>query len=52
MMRESHIGAKKAYVTPQFCVHGTLAELTAMPDKDYGPSDGFTFQGVSITTVS
>jgi hypothetical protein len=51
-MRKSEIATRKTYETPRMYVHGTLAELTAMPDKAYGPSDGFTFQGVSITTVS
>lgn len=43
---------KKVYTTPQLIVHGTVAEITAQQNKNYGPSDGFSFQGSSITNVS
>ena len=43
---------KRLYTTPQLMVHGTLEELTKTQDKDFGPSDGFSFQGVAITNVS
>jgi hypothetical protein len=43
---------KRPYTTPQVTVHGTLEELTKTQAKDYGPTDGFSFQGTDITNVS
>ena len=43
---------KRLYTTPRLMVHGTLEELTKQQDKNLGPTDGFTFQGVAITNVS
>ena len=43
---------KKLYTTPRLTVYGTLEDVTKMPDKTWGMSDGFTFQGVDITNVS
>lgn len=43
---------KRQYTTPQLTVHGTLEEVTKQQNKTYGSSDGFLFQGVSITNVS
>jgi hypothetical protein len=52
MHTELEKAGKKFYATPQLTVHGTVEEITAAQNKDYGPSDGFTFQGVSITNIS
>jgi hypothetical protein len=43
---------KKPYTAPRLTVYGTLEDVTKMPDKTWGMSDGFTFQGVAITNVS
>ena len=47
-----HSTTKKTYTTPRLTVHGTLEEVTKQQNKDWGASDGFLFQGVSITNVS
>ena len=39
------------YQAPALLVLGSVIELTAQ-NKTYGPTDGFTFQGVAITNVS
>lgn len=39
------------YEAPVLRALGTLHELTQM-DKKYGPTDGYTFQGVAITNAS
>ena len=44
--------AKKLYAAPRLTVYGTLEDVTKMPDKTWGMSDGFTLQGVAITNVS
>ena len=42
---------KQTYTTPELQVHGSVEDLT-LGDKDYGPTDGFTFQGNPIADVS
>jgi hypothetical protein len=37
------------YEKPELTELGTLHELTLGCDKDFGPSDGYTFQGVPIS---
>jgi hypothetical protein len=44
--------APAAYTPPVLRVLGTVADLTQGCDKKYGASDGFTFQGASITCGS
>ena len=54
-MRTARIerAAKKAYTTPQVIVHGTVEDITAMPqNKGYGSSDGFLFMGNPIMNIS
>ena len=41
-----------AYEPPSIDVIGSVAELTLGCDKQFGNSDGFTFQGNAITCVS
>jgi hypothetical protein len=44
---------KRQYTTPQLTVHGTLDEVTQQePNKQFGPTDGFTFQGIPIGNIS
>jgi hypothetical protein len=43
---------KQTYTTPELKVHGSVEDLTLLQDKDTGPTDGFTFQGVPIANVS
>ena len=43
---------KKPYVAPELTVHGRVEEITLIQDKTFGPTDGFTFQGVPIMNVS
>jgi hypothetical protein len=43
---------KRQYTTPQLAVHGTLEEVTKQQNKTWGATDGFLFQGASITNVS
>ena len=40
------------YQRPELKVLGTVQELTLDNDKIGGPSDGFTFMGVTICNVS
>ena len=42
---------KRPYTTPVLTAHGTLEELTKT-EKQFGASDGFTFMGQPIGTVS
>jgi hypothetical protein len=41
-----------AYEAPELAELGTLYELTLGCNKDYGSSDGFTFQGQAIVCAS
>ena len=44
--------SKKAWSTPRVIVHGTVEKITKDGcDKDYGGSDGFTFQSTPIWCV-
>ncbi|HEV3477913.1 MAG TPA: lasso RiPP family leader peptide-containing protein [Gaiellaceae bacterium] len=43
--------AAPGYEAPTVRVVGSVHELTQV-DKKYGPTDGYTFQGVSITNSS
>ena len=43
---------KRPYTTPVLTAHGTLEELTKTTEKKFGASDGFTFMGQPIGTVS
>jgi hypothetical protein len=40
------------YEAPKLTVLGSVHGLTQVQDKKYGHSDGFTFQGISITNAS
>lgn len=42
---------KKSYEAPALAEIGSLNELT-LQDKTFGPSDGFTFQGIPISNAS
>jgi hypothetical protein len=48
----SDTSAKKPYTTPEVVVHGSLEEITKIQDKKVGPTDGFSFMGISITNAS
>jgi hypothetical protein len=43
---------KKAYITPQLTVYGTIQEITTQQNKKYGTSDGYAFMGQAITNYS
>lgn len=45
-------GASRTYEPPTMSVLGTVHALTLQIPKAYGPSDGFTFNNIAITTVS
>ena len=47
-----HIPTSAEYEAPALTVLGSVHALTQTQDKKYGVSDGFTFQGVSITNAS
>ena len=51
-MESTNENEKRQYTTPRLTVHGTLEEVTKQQNKTWGASDGFLFQGVSITNVS
>ena len=40
------------YEAPALRLLGSVSELTQQIDKKVGPTDGFTFQGISITNAS
>jgi hypothetical protein len=41
------------YEAPALRLLGSVPELTQqLQDKKFGPTDGFTFQGISITNAS
>ncbi len=42
---------KREWVAPRLTVHGSVAEITHGCDKDYGPTDSYTFQGSPIKCV-
>ena len=46
------IGVPAKYAPPTLVVLGSVRELTLVQDKKLGESDGFSFQGVSITNAS
>ena len=43
---------KQTYTTPELQVHGSVEDLTLLQDKQTGPTDGLTFEGVPIQNVS
>jgi hypothetical protein len=43
---------KKAYVTPELIVHGTVEHITADQNKGLGAGDGFLFMGAPIHNIS
>jgi hypothetical protein len=45
-------GSHGGYEPPALSVIGSAAELTLGCDKTWGKSDGFTFQGTTITCAS
>jgi hypothetical protein len=45
MDRERDLG----YTPPALEVLGSVHELTLLQDKIFGPTDGFTFNGIPIT---
>jgi len=51
-MQSASENGKRQYTTPRLTVHGTLEEVTKQQNKTWGASDGFLFQGISITNVS
>jgi hypothetical protein len=52
MQSTTQNSGKRLYSAPRLTVYGTIEDVTKMPDKTWGMSDGFTFQGVDITNVS
>lgn len=40
---------QKTWETPCLTVYGDVAKLTLLINKHYGPTDGFTFNGVPIS---
>jgi hypothetical protein len=52
MQSTSEKSGKRPYTTPRLTVHGTLEDVTQQQNKTYGLSDGYLFQGISITNVS
>ena len=44
---------QQPYEAPALRLLGSVSELTQqLQDKKLGPTDGFTFQGISITNAS
>ena len=43
---------KQTYTTPVLTMHGRLEDLTRQTNKDYGGSDGFTFQQQQVNWTS
>jgi hypothetical protein len=43
---------KAAYEAPKLTVLGSVHDLTLLQNKKYGYTDGFAFQGTSITNAS
>jgi hypothetical protein len=43
---------RRQYEPPSVTELGSVEEVTLMPNKNLGGSDGFTFQGQPIHTVS
>jgi hypothetical protein len=50
--KTAHTDGKRAYTAPRLTQLGTLHELTLQSNKDFGGSDGFTFQGQPVTFTS
>ncbi len=50
-LRHREAPSPTAYQAPILRVVGSVHDLTQI-DKKYGPTDGYTFQGVSITNSS
>ena len=48
----SRTDQQAAYEAPKIAVLGALGDLTLLQDKKLGPTDGFLFQGISITNAS
>jgi hypothetical protein len=44
--------ANQTYEAPKVRELGSLHTLTQMPNKNFGATDGFTFQGIPIATTS
>jgi hypothetical protein len=44
--------SKKMWAEPRLIVHGNIEHITQQTKKDFGPNDGFTFEGQPIHTVS
>ena len=51
-MTTSRTDQQAAYEAPKIAVLGALGDLTLLQDKKLGPTDGFLFQGISITNAS
>ena len=43
---------KVSYEPPKIRLLGSVHALTQTQNKNFGPTDGFTFQGSSITNTS
>jgi hypothetical protein len=50
-MEQVRDGGGKPYEAPALRIVGSVHELT-LNDKKFGPTDGFTLMGVSITNSS
>ena len=48
MSSHLQIQSKKDWTTPQLLVYGTVEKITEGCNKDFGGSDGYTFQSVPI----
>jgi hypothetical protein len=51
MVISKHDRTPLEYESPSLLELGTVHDLTLI-DKDYGPTDGMTFQGIAITNAS
>ncbi len=51
-MPDTNTITKGDYQAPVLNVLGSLHSLTLLQDKTFGPTDGFTLQGVAITNAS
>lgn len=51
-MPDTKTNTKSGYEAPVLHVLGSLHSLTQLQDKNFGPTDGFTFQGSPIGNAS
>ena len=43
---------KKRYTKPRITVQGSVDKITLEQNKDFGPTDGYTFEGQPIQNAS